>query len=57
MRREYVTTRNAAATTTTIAINGGLKSTAGEFDGGGKKDLLRIDVGVGDGDGDGDGAQ
>lgn len=55
MRREYVTTRNAAATTTTIAIKGGLKSTAGEFDGGGKKDLLRI--GDGDGDGDGDGAQ
>lgn len=42
-----MTTRNAAATTTTIAIKGGVKSTAGEFDVGGRKDLLRI--GVGDG--------
>ena len=46
-----MTTRKAAATTTTIAIKGGVKSTAGEFDGGGKKDLWRIGVGVRDGDG------
>jgi len=38
-----------------MAIKGGLKSTAGEFDGGGKNDFLNIGVGVGVGDGDGDG--
>lgn len=56
MRREYVTMRKAAATTTTIAINGGLKST-GNFDGGGDGIVDLFTTEVGDGDGDGDGAQ
>ena len=62
MRREYVTIKNAAATTTTMAINGGLKST-GSFEGGGDEDDDEDDGGYGEGEGegvgvgDGDGAQ
>ena len=53
MRREHVTIKNAAATTTTMAINGGLKST-GSFEGGGDEDG-DVDVDVDDDeDGGGD---
>lgn len=54
MRREYVTTRKAAATTTTIAINGGLKST-GDFDGADGLLTQEGAVGAVEGDGEGEG--
>lgn len=48
MSREYVTIKKAAATTTTMAINVGLKST-GSLDGGGGAEF-EISEEVGDGD-------